>query len=88
MALISQRELTWKRSEFVEDRVWLVQEADAAGIAYSAARLSAREANGALCVRTNVLFILWQGVSENLNYCECYAPNASGGYDYTGGCSP
>lgn len=88
MALVSGNELAWKRGEFVEDRLWLVQEADAAGIGYSSTRIHSRVADGPLCVRTTVVFVLWQGASENLSFCECYAPNASGGYDYTGGCSP
>ncbi len=88
VVFINTGELAWKRGDFVEDRVWLVQEPDAAGIGYSSARIISREANGPLCVRTNVSFVLWQGASENLNYCECYAPNAGGSYDYTGSCSP
>ena len=84
---ISTGELHWKRGEFVEDRLWLVQEAEAAGLGYSSARIISRESNGLVCVRTNVIFVLWQGTSENLNYCECYAPDASGQYTYTGACA-
>jgi hypothetical protein len=87
-SLVSTGELDWKRGEFVEDRLWLVQEPDAAGLGYSSARIISRQADGPICVRTNVIFVLWQGASENLDYCECYAPNASGHYDYTGSCSP
>jgi hypothetical protein len=85
---VSTGELHWQRGEFVEDRLWLVQETDAAGLGYSSARIISRETNGPVCVRTNVIFVLWQGASENLSYCECYAPNASGHYDYAGSCSP
>jgi hypothetical protein len=83
---VAAGELTWKRGEFVEDRLWLVQEAEAAGIGYSSARIISRESNGPVCVRTTVTFLLWQGKSENLSYCECYAPGASGAYEFTGGC--
>lgn len=86
--LVSTGELHWQRGEFVEDRVWLVQEPDAAGLGYSSTRITTREAQGQVCVRTNVTFLLWQGTSENLNYCECYAPNTQGQYDYTGRCAP
>lgn len=85
---VSTGELRWQRGDFVEDRLWLVQESDAAGLGYSSARLLPRTPNGPICVRTRVIFLLWQGASENLTYCECYAPSANGQYEYTGSCTP
>jgi hypothetical protein len=88
IALAMRGELAWSRGEFVEDRVWVVNESEAAGLGYSAARLVRSDAAGSLCVRTRVYFLLWKGTSETTAYCECYTRSASGSYELTGGCSP
>ncbi|MBI3762422.1 MAG: hypothetical protein HY260_11255 [Chloroflexi bacterium] len=68
-------EMTWKRSEFVEDRIWLIRETENRGVAYSAARVvSNREAaGGPICVRTRVKFFMWQGAAQDAEFCECYS---------------
>jgi hypothetical protein len=88
IALAMRGELVWSRGEFVEDRVWVVNEPEAAGLGYSAARLVRSQAAGAPCVRTHVYFLLWKGASETTEYCECYTQAADGSYELTGGCSP
>ena len=92
--LAMKGELTWRRGAFVEDRVWLVNAesggapAGASGLGYSATRpiSNASAPQGVLCARTQVYFILWRGRSENVAYCECYTPTASGGYESSGSC--
>jgi len=86
IALAMRGELAWKRGDFVEDRVWIVNEPEAAGLGYSAARVAGSEAAGSLCVRTQVYFLLWKGASETTEYCECYTQSTSGGYELAGGC--
>jgi hypothetical protein len=86
VALAMRGELAWQRGEFVEDRVWLIQEADQRGVGYSSARVTRNEepVDGPICVRTRVLFVLWQGSAEPVEYCECYA---AGTHDPAGACS-
>ena len=86
IALAMRGELSWKRGNFVEDRVWIVNEAEASGLAYSSARVISAPTDGQVCARTRVYFLLWKGQGENTTYCECYRP-APGGYESTGKCS-
>jgi hypothetical protein len=86
-------ELSWRRGDFTEDRVWLVRDpgerpgGSAAGLAYSATRLErAGGAPGQVCARTRVYFLLWRGSSESLSYCECYAVGPGGQFDSAGAC--
>jgi hypothetical protein len=93
LALAVKGELTWRRGEFVEDRVWLVNaetgigQGRVSGIGYSAARVVSDQTpvDGALCVRTNVYFLLWNGPSERVMFCECYL-HESGRYALQGSC--
>jgi hypothetical protein len=58
-------------------RVWLIQEAGQSGIGFSNADIRQASEN-ALCVQTNVNFLLWRGRAEPAQYCECYAQAESG----------
>ncbi len=52
-------------------RVWLISEADQRGLAISTA--SAQQSSpDAVCVQTNVRFLLWAGKADPLSYCNCY----------------
>ena len=88
-------EVSWRRGDLVEDRLWLVNSAgsagqeSAAGVAYSATRLAATSsAAGTRCARTHVYFLLWRGASEAVDYCECYQPRPAPqtGYESIGAC--
>ena len=85
-------EFTWRRSEFVEDRVWLISaensSGDERGLGYSAARVVSDQtaADGPICVRTRVNFLLWRGRSEHLEFCDCYLRSVNGGYEPNGSC--
>jgi hypothetical protein len=90
-------EVSWRRGPIVEDRLWLVNlaggpgEDSAGGLAYSATRLvdGPAVADGRVCARTYVYFLLWRGHSDPVNYCECFQPRPGpgGGYDPAGNCS-
>jgi hypothetical protein len=96
LLLAMRGELTWRRGGFVEDRLWLVNaetgvgNGSASGIGYSATRVVSDQiaADGRLCVRTNVYFLLWKGKSEGVTYCECYVkrPAEGGSYESDGNC--
>jgi hypothetical protein len=87
-------ELTWRRGEFVEDRLWLVNaesgigHGGASGIGYSSTRALSGQtaADSPVCVRTRVYFLLWKGKSENVTFCDCYTPVEGGGYEAHGSC--
>jgi hypothetical protein len=80
-------EMNWQRGEFVSDRLWLIREADESGLGYSAARVISNEEpiDGPICVRTRVVFMLWKGSAERVEYCECYA---AGTHQPVGACQP
>ncbi len=91
--LATRGELAWQRGPFTEDRVWLVRADRAAGqpesgLAYSSARVSSGSTSsaGPVCVTTRVYFWLWGADDETLVFCECYQPDAAGGYETTGAC--
>jgi len=87
-------DVSWRRGDLTQDRLWLVSgepgQGSAAGVAYSATRLVASPAApaGALCARTTVYFFLWRGSSETVQYCECYQPRPAPqtGLDLIGSC--
>ena len=54
-----------------ELRLWLISEADERGLGLSSASVYQSSAN-ALCVETNVHFLLWTGHSDPVLYCDCY----------------
>jgi hypothetical protein len=87
-------EVTWRRGELVEDRVWLVRsenvrgQTSPGGLALSSSRVisDARAQSGPVCVRTNVRIWLWRVPSETLAYCECYLPDPGGNLALQGAC--
>ena len=89
-------EVAWHRGPIVEDRLWLVNlngavgDESAGGLAYSSTRLVANPAaaDGRVCARTHVIFLLWRGNSQPSDYCECYQPRPAplGGFDSLGSC--
>ncbi len=52
-------------------RLWLISEADQRGLALSTGAAHSSGEN-AVCVQTDVRFLLWAGESEPVTYCECY----------------
>jgi hypothetical protein len=58
-------------------RVWVIQEAGQSGVGFSNVDIH-QTADDALCVQTNVRFLLWRGHAEPTQYCECYEQVESG----------
>ena len=52
-------------------RLWLISEVDERGLALSTASVQQNETD-AVCVETNVRYLLWAGSAEPVSYCECY----------------
>ncbi len=96
LLLAMRGELAWRRGDFVEDRLWLVNaesglgQGRASGIGYSAMRVVSdrTDAGGPVCARTRVYFFMWKGEGENAAFCECYAkrPVEGGVYEPQGNC--
>jgi hypothetical protein len=94
LVLAVKGELTWRRGDFVEDRIWLVNNSaetgqdEARGLGYSSSRIISdqTQVDGPICVRTRVQFWLWKGRSETVEFCDCYTPAAGGGYESNGSC--
>jgi hypothetical protein len=94
LRLAMRGELAWRRGDFAEDRLWLVNaetglgQGRASGIGYSATRVVSdqRAADGPVCVRTNVYFLLWKGQGDNATFCECYLLREGGDYEPQGNC--
>ena len=81
-------ELAWRRglNDFEEDRVFLVSEPNAGGLGYLSARiiLDQSPADGPLCVRTRVVYLLWrndENINPNVNYCKCYLRGQAGQFE-------
>ena len=53
-------------------RAWLVMEADERGVGLSLPSVQSSADGGALCVQTDVRYLLWQGQADPVSYCECY----------------
>lgn len=66
-------------------RIWLISEASERGIGLSTASVYPANSeyelnaslNNALCVQTDVRYLLWAGRAEPVRYCECYTRSAS-----------
>jgi hypothetical protein len=58
-------------------RVWVIQEAGQSGVGFSNVDVK-HTSDEALCVQTNVNFLLWRGKAESTQYCECYEQAESG----------
>jgi len=54
-----------------EMRVWMVMEKDQRGIAYSRPFVVDRDTEE-IAVQTNVRYMLWEGDSETVSYCQSY----------------
>ncbi len=54
-----------------QTRLWLISEADERGFGLSTSTVT-QTSDNALCVETDVRFLLWTGQAEPLSYCECY----------------
>lgn len=92
--LATQRELAWTRGPggLVLDRVFYLNEPDAGGLGYQAARLVQDQtaAGGPVCVRTHVAYLLWRntgGGSQDADYCQCYT-RAAEAYQLTAAACP
>ncbi len=73
--LLVRGEIRWGRGDLRENRIWLVREGEAQGLAYSHMRIvSGSEREGNACVESRVDFWLWSGVDGNpgTSYCECF----------------
>ncbi len=73
IVLMTQKEIVLTHSDVPNDdfRIWLIQEANQRGVAFSnSRRVSA--ANNAICTLTDVRFIMWQGKGDPNHYCSCY----------------
>ena len=53
-------------------RAWLVMEADERGLGLSLPSVQPSADGNALCVQTDVRYLLWQGQTDSVSYCECY----------------
>lgn len=82
--LATQNELGWTRGPdgLDQDKIFLVNEPGAGGLGYLAARtLPAGADAGQVCVRTQVVYLLWRTVEtgdQNATYCQCYTRAADG----------
>jgi hypothetical protein len=88
--LLAQGEIRWGRGDLRENRIWLLREGEAQGLAYSHMRIvSGSEGEGQVCVESQVDFWLWSGGEESPGtaYCECFQVK-DGGWISNGACSP
>lgn len=73
--LLFQRELPLGGGQLTPRRLWLVSEADNAGLALQTARIvEGSRAAGGVCTQTNVAFLLWRSdeTAKPVRYCQCY----------------
>jgi hypothetical protein len=61
-------------------RIWLIMETTMRGLGISSTSVhpakGALLAEDALCLQTNVSYILWQGQGDATSYCDCYTRDA------------
>lgn len=94
IALAAQGEISISTGDAPDQRlrIWLIMEATQRGVGISNASIHAQE-SGQTCVQTETSFLLWQGKSESVIYCECYQ-HTDGSQDWTpmrlttGACAP
>jgi hypothetical protein len=55
-----------------EIRLWLIMEIEQRGFGVSSTSVHGDDAN-ALCLQTNVSYLLWAGREDPNTYCDCYA---------------
>ncbi|MBP7693489.1 MAG: hypothetical protein KA764_16320 [Anaerolineales bacterium] len=80
--LAVQREVVWTRGPagLEQDRVFYLDEPQAGGLGYLAARV-VRDAAGQVCVQTRVTYWLWRSAEAGdpaAAYCQCYTRAAGG----------
>jgi hypothetical protein len=82
IALAAQEEITIQHSGDVPDKhlhpllqVRLVMDADNRGLNITNATLH-RKSDTAMCVQSNVRFVLWQGDGDPVTFCRCYERDA------------
>jgi len=77
--LAVQGEITWERSRFSQDRLWLIRESDQRGVALSDTRPVGRTDADEVCTRTYVTIWLWsQGSIDRIGYCQCEQRTVNG----------
>lgn len=90
LTLAKQGEVSFKRGELGEIRIWLIRQGENRGLGLSSTRIvHGSERAGEACVETKVQFLLWksgEGI-QNTNYCECYRLQGES-WTSTGECSP
>ncbi|MFN8527055.1 MAG: hypothetical protein U0670_24995 [Anaerolineae bacterium] len=74
ITLATQGEFTVSLGSFPDQqlRVWLVSEAQERGIGYSLPTIS-QSGENAVCVQTDVRYLLWAGSGDTSVFCDCYA---------------
>jgi hypothetical protein len=79
IALVSQGEITITLGSAPGHtlRIWLIDEADNRGLAVSRPTLVTAHDDRAVCVQTDVGFVLWLGQAEGNRFCECYTRSDS-----------
>lgn len=80
-------DITWERSRFSQDRLWLIRESGQNGLALSDTRPLGRTDADEVCARTVVTFWLWsQGSVERTSYCQCEQRTPSGDWTLSREC--
>lgn len=71
--LVTTGELRFGQNETVGSRLWLVNEDESQGLAWSSGEV-VREQGTDVCAETKVRFLLWRsdGSRQDLTYCDCY----------------
>ena len=78
LVLASRQEITWQRSPFDSDRLWLIQSVEASGLGFSHTHLMDGAPDGR-CARTDTTIWIYAGRPrergwQRTAYCECYQP--------------
>lgn len=71
--LVTTGELRFGQNETLGARLWLVNEDENEGLAWSSGEV-VREQGADVCVETEVHFLLWRsdGSQQDLTFCNCY----------------
>lgn len=72
-ALIARGEVTWQRDELTYDRLAVINQAEAVGLAYERTRVTSdeRKAGGPICLVTRVDYWLIRGQAEPAEVTTC-----------------
>ena len=73
IALLSRGQITISQGSVPEQqiRVWLIQEPDLRGLGFSSTS-AFEDGQNAVCIQTNVNYLLWQGEGDPAIFCDCY----------------